>query len=426
MMNPDYTHWLQYLYDLQFSGIKLGLQNITRLLESLGNPHRRFPAIHLAGTNGKGSTAAFMASILREAGYRVGLYTSPHLVDFTERIRVNGVPMPQELLVEYVQELHPLIEQIHPTFFEATTAIAFRYFAEKQVDVAVVETGLGGRLDATNVLEPLVAVITPIGLEHQQYLGETLEEIAREKAGIIKAGVPVVTSHQHPAVSQVLRSRARELGSPFVQMQPGKEVEIQELTIEGGRFTLHAGERDFPDLRIPLAGRHQVYNAALAVEALLQIKEVSLPEPAIRKGLEGCEWPARLQIIRRQPLVLLDVSHNPPGFQSTFRFLRELFPTAAFKLILGLAKDKDYPAIVDIVVRQVQEVVLVEWFSDRGLPAAALQKAFEERQKQVRTFPDVISAFHQLQKEQKADEVLIIMGSHYLAGRFLETYREEK
>ncbi len=423
-MNPNYQQQLEFLYSLQYSGIKLGLKNITRLLNELGNPQKHFPAVHLAGTNGKGSTAAFMASVLQEAGYRVGLYTSPHLVDFTERIRINGEAIPREVLIEYVRELRAAIERIRPTFFEATTALALRYFADRRVDVAVVETGLGGRLDATNLVEPVISVITPIGLEHQQYLGETLEAIAGEKAGIIKPGIPVVTSTANSRVMEVFRNRARELDAPLHVLEVEQAIRIHRYGLEGTRFALHTERADFPALTIRLAGKHQVHNAALAVEGLLRAAGLTVPSRAVEQGLARCFWPGRLHVLHRQPLVLLDVSHNPPGFRTTLSFLRELFPRASFKIILGLAKDKDSRSIVDILIGEAKEIALVEWFSERGLPARVLAQAFARHNVSTTLFPDVATAYRTMREHLTSREVLLIIGSHYLAGAFLEQFPE--
>jgi len=285
----SYQNSLKYLYDLQFFGIKLGLENIGKLLSYLGNPQNRWPAIHIAGTNGKGSTAAFAYSILKEAGYRVGLYTSPHLVDFSERIRVNDWLIPREVLVEYTQSLKSQIEKIKPTFFEATTAIAFRYFADQKVDVAVVETGLGGRLDATNLVNSILTLITPIGMDHQQYLGKDIIQIAREKAGIIKPGVPCFTNNRETNILQVFRLQCKKLNAPFYPLNPEESIEILSQSIYGSMFHLKLPDARLLNLKISLSGPFQVANAALAVAALSKTKNFKITEQNLRNGIKLAE-----------------------------------------------------------------------------------------------------------------------------------------
>src|SRR4030042_2752009 len=234
----NYQQTIDYLYSLEYSGIKLGLENVTRLLQFLGNPQKKWPAIHIAGTNGKGSIAAFIYTILREAGFKVGLYTSPHLVDFSERIRINEKKIPWETIVEYTRNLKNQIEKQQATFFEATTAVAFAYFADQPVDIAVIETGLGGRLDATNLVQPLVTIITSISKDHEQYLGTTLPQIAFEKAGIIKTGVPCFTIQQGSEILRVLQEKADEQKDPFFVVQPASHLRIRDEDIEGSTFDL--------------------------------------------------------------------------------------------------------------------------------------------------------------------------------------------
>ncbi len=418
-MNKVYQNTTQFLYNLQKAGIKLGLENIRKLLHFWGNPQEKWASFHIAGTNGKGSTAAFLATILQEAGYRVGLYTSPHLVDFNERIRVNGIPIPHHRIITLVEAMRSIIEEIHPTFFEATTALAFRYFAEEAVEVAVIETGLGGRLDATNLVQPVMSIITPISLEHQQYLGTTLPQIAREKAGIIKKGVPCLTNNRDKSVLSVLRNRAEELESPFYCLK-AEEVEILELNLQGSRFTLHSEDETLARLEIPLAGAHQVHNAALAVKALKQQHHFAISEADIRQGLRKTRWRARLEIIRKEPLVLLDVSHNPQGFEQTFSFLRKQFPRKKIHVILGLSHDKDFQKIADIIEQFVTDVNLVDHFSERGLNSEILFRTLTERRIPVRRFSDIQQAFSQEIARIDREDLLLIVGSHYLAGEFIQ------
>ncbi len=416
----SYQETIQYLYNLQFSGIKLGLDNISALLEFWNHPQKRWPAIHIAGTNGKGSTAAFFYSILKKAGFRVGLYTSPHLVDFSERIRVNDRLIPWETIVAYTRDLKPQIESVKPTFFEATTAIAFRYFAEQQVDIAVVETGLGGRLDATNLVQPLLTVITPISIDHEQFLGKGVLSIAKEKAGIIKKSTPCVTNNTDPEILEILNEKCEEQHAELTVVDPAKAARVLNENIDGSRFDLVAPDLELPGLEISLAGEHQRQNAALAAIGIKKIRDFSISEQTLRDGLREATWAGRLQIVRRQPLTLLDVGHNPHGIRQIFHFLKRLFPGRRFHVILGLAKDKDYHTIVDILKGYVAEVAVIEHFSDRELPAAILAEELRNKDIKLEKYETVEDAYRNFPGRMKSNGVLIILGSHYLAGAFLQ------
>ncbi len=416
----NYSETLRYLYNLQFSGIKLGLDNITHLLNYLGNPQKSWPAIHLAGTNGKGSTAAFIYAVLRKAGFRTGLYTSPHLVRFNERIRVNDELISDDALVRYTESLRKQIEEVPSTFFEATTAIAFQHFKDQKVDIAVIETGLGGRLDATNLSEPLISVITPISMDHSQFLGNEILQIAREKAGIIKPGVPCITGNQNPDILKIIEKRCIVQDSRFIPINLQDGVTVHETSVYGSCFDFNFGHKQFKDLKIRLAGPHQILNAATAAATATELPEVNIGEEHLRLGLQETFWPARLQIIREEPLTLLDVAHNPGGFEYVLNFLRDQFPERPVKILLGLAKDKDYQSIADILVEYSRDIGLIRHFSDRGLPVEALKKAFSGS-KVILTIYETIEDGYRKQNDQiNPGEILLIVGSHYLAGEFLQ------
>lgn len=419
----EYFRTIKFLYNLQFSGIKLGLENVSALLDSWDNPQQKWPAIHLAGTNGKGSTAAFLFSVLKEAGYRVGLYTSPHLVDFSERIRVNDDLIPWETIVNYIAELKPHIEQRQATFFEATSAVAFRYFADQKVDLAVVETGLGGRLDATNLVCPLVTVITPISIDHQQYLGEDLLQIAREKAGIIKWKIPCVTNNLHPGIVNILKEKCRQQAAPFQAVDTNKTVECVTCSIKGSQFNLRLAGSYLKALQISMAGEFQVRNAALATAVLKKLSNIKITEQNIKNGLKKTFWPGRMQVIREKPLTILDVAHNPHSFQQVFNFITRQFPHKNIWVILGLAKDKDFRKITDILKRYVSRVAIIRNFSDRAMPPEKIVKAFKRSPVTLFQFDDIEEGYHNLHSQINSDDLLLIVGSHYLAGEFLKKYK---
>jgi dihydrofolate synthase/folylpolyglutamate synthase len=346
-----FENGLQYLYALQSHGIKPGLSRIKALLSGLGDPHHSFGVIHIAGTNGKGSTAAITASILVKQGYRVGLYSSPHLLDFTERIQINGAPIAHELvadLTEMVRYVANIRLAEPPTFFEATTAMAFTHFALSGVELAVVEVGLGGRFDATNVVTPTATVITTIALDHEQYLGNTLEAIAGEKAGIIKPAVPLITGRIESQPLSVIRSVAsrnrapsRSLGTDFVA--DGES---------SAQFSYRGRSNSYSDLTCSLAGRHQLDNAACALAVLEVAQERGIPvsEASIREGLRTVSWPGRLEAAGWQPQILLDGAHNPQAADVLACYLTQRKvsgpPPGRLILIVGMMRDKDRKGVL--------------------------------------------------------------------------------
>ncbi|MEJ2634282.1 MAG: bifunctional folylpolyglutamate synthase/dihydrofolate synthase [Calditrichia bacterium] len=396
------------------------MDNITGLLEHIGNPQKHWPAIHLAGTNGKGSTAAFIYSVLKSAGYRTGLYTSPHLVDFRERIRVNDELIPRETLARYTSEMKSVIEEIKPTFFEATTALAFKYFAEQQVDIAVVETGLGGRLDATNLVQPLVTVITPIDIDHEQYLGKGTRNIAGEKAGIIKENIPCVINIEVPEVAKIFEERCSQRNAPFYNVRTFASLQILRESVFGTVFNLEMENDNFRNLGISLAGEHQAWNAALAAAALRRTEGFKITEQNLQSGLQQAEWAGRLQVIRKEPLTILDVAHNPHGFSKVFRFLKKQFPDKKIFVMVGLAKDKDYHSIADIIKWNADIVGVIDHFSEKELEADFLLEALKDGTASIHRYANITEGYNELNRQIESKDLLLIIGSHYLAGEFFQ------
>lgn len=416
----EYQETIQYLYNLQYSGIKLRLNNITQLLKYLGNPQNNWPAIHIAGTNGKGSVAAFLHSILFEAGYKVGRYTSPHLIDFTERIQVNEERISWQEIVDYTNDIRKEVEKYHSTFFETTSAIAFRYFAKQNVDIAVIETGLGGRLDATNMVHPIVSLITSISKDHSQFLGTNLKKIAQEKAGIIKENIPCTALFQSNEILTIIKNKCKEKKAPLFILKPSKHIEVLHKSLEKSNFNLYLPERNILNLEIPLAGFHQITNAALALSALLQLSKFPVSEQNIKYGLKKTVWPARLQKIQENPLTLLDVAHNPDGFVQVFSFLRENYPNKKIWALIGLSKDKDYKKITDIISGNVSVIGVITHFSERALSPDILMEELRLRYQKVFQFKKVEEGFNQFKNDINKNDILLIVGSHYLAGDFLQ------
>lgn len=419
----DYEALLQELYGLERFGIKLGLDVIRDLLGRLGNPQERFPAIHVTGTNGKGSTCAFLASILRSAGYRVGLYTSPHLVKFNERIRVDGRMIADADVARLYGEIKPHAasmaarsETDQPTFFEVTTAMAFRYFVERRVDLAVVEVGMGGRLDATNVVRPDACVITRIGLEHTEHLGRTIDRIAREKSGILKPGVPVVTVDQ-PAL-KVIRSRAEKLACPLTVV--GKDVRYARLRfdLEGQDLLLEDGTK--LQARIGLLGGFQPENAATAFAVSLAIRDNwKISIDAIAEGLGATRWPGRLQIVRRDPIVIVDGAHNGPAAGALAESLQELFPGRKLEFIVGILNDKDLAAIVEALGPLAAKVVATRPKTPRAFEPEEVRTAFAAHAP-CEIVPDVREAVTKTIASAAKDDVIVVAGSIYTIGEALE------
>ncbi|MHB1405725.1 MAG: bifunctional folylpolyglutamate synthase/dihydrofolate synthase [Desulfitobacteriaceae bacterium] len=373
-IEEKYRAALEYLVSLTKFGMNFGLGRIKELLQRLGNPERNLRVIHVGGTNGKGSTTAMIAEILRESGYRAGVFTSPHLHDYRERIVINGQMIAQERISALVERLRPHLEELvasgveHPTEFEVSTAMALLYFAEERVDFAVIEVGLGGEIDSTNVVSPLVSVITNVGMDHMDYLGPTLTDIAKIKAGIIKPNSVAVTASERPEVLEVLRTCAREAGVHLWQV--GEDVRWEsrwsgELEQEFDLYGLHAS---YPKLRLRLIGRHQLQNAATAVtvcEVLNSEYGAGIIREAIYAALRKVEWPGRLELISLKPKVLLDGAHNVDGATVLAQAL-PLYKRTRLILCLGMLADKEREKVVDMLVPLADEVIITKPDSPRA------------------------------------------------------------
>jgi dihydrofolate synthase/folylpolyglutamate synthase len=352
-----YREAIEYLHSLtdyekkrieRYAPDALDLSRVDRLLAALGDPHRDYASIHIAGTKGKGSTAVMMESALRVAGYRTGLYTSPHLHTFRERIRVDGGLISRQDVISLVEQVRPLIESVPGvTTFEAITAMAFAHFARQGVQLLVAEVGLGGRLDATNVLLPEVSVITSLSLDHTYLLGDTLPEIAREKAGIIKQGIPVVSSPQRPEAIHVIETISRERRAPLVEVGRDWDWDPGPFDLEGQSFTAHRVKNGDDSLSgeyvLPLLGRHQLENAATALAALQVVRErgFQVPRAAVEEGLRTVEWPGRMEVLSRDPPLVVDCAHNPYSARMLRAALEEWFPGRRWVLVFGASSDKD-------------------------------------------------------------------------------------
>jgi dihydrofolate synthase/folylpolyglutamate synthase len=413
----NYEETLAYLFNLERFGIKLDLSNITSLMNRLGNPHLKFPSIHIAGSNGKGSVAAMLQSILSFSGYRTGLYTSPHLVDFRERIRIGDELIDKDFIVDFVNDLKEEIDKEGYTFFEVTTALAFFYFAKNKVDITVLETGMGGRLDATNIVIPLISVITNISLEHTEHLGTTLPQIAFEKAGIIKTEVPTITAVDDPEVLQVIKNVCEERESPLSIINRNSDVKIHALSINQTVFDFGP----YVNLNLNLSGRHQVTNAGLAIFAIEKLKEAGwkIKTKAGGNGLRNVNWRGRLEIFRKNPLTLLDVAHNPAGTKALVDALDELFPQKKIIFIFGVMADKDYPSMLKEIYRKAKFIVLTKPDYKRAADPELLEKVLINENRPYEILPQVKQAYIFALKNAKSEDVICITGSHFTVGEFL-------
>jgi dihydrofolate synthase/folylpolyglutamate synthase len=417
-----YQGVLRELYHLGKFGVKLGLDNISSLLQVLDNPHQKFPSIHLAGSNGKGSTAAFLEAALRAAGYRVGLYTSPHLVDFRERIRVDGKPISQGDVVGFWRKTKPWVRRLKATYFEVVTAMAFEHFRSQQVEIAVVEVGLGGRLDATNVLLPHVVVITNISREHTRWLGTRLDKIAREKAGIIKEGTPVICAETRRTPLGVIRRVCSRKKANLHLVDEELHWEIEEVTFDGTDLLIKDDHGYYGSLYLGLAGRHQVRNAMTALLSLEVLRNIGwgIPMRAVRQGFSLVHWPGRMQVVRESPMILLDVAHNPAGTKALSAALQEFLPQEKICFIFGVQEEKEHRKMLRHLAPMAEKMLLTraQWKSalDPKELAREAQKAGVPFQVKVRVRDAVLTAL----KHADPKDAICITGSHYVVGEAME------
>ncbi|QOY92161.1 bifunctional folylpolyglutamate synthase/dihydrofolate synthase [Paludibaculum fermentans] len=414
-MYPDSVRFL-YALGNEYKTIKLGLERITAILEALGSPHRAGRFIHVAGTNGKGSTCAMLERAVRESGVRTGLYTSPHLVEPTERIRVNGVPATQQEFAAAFTEVHETAERLlrdgaidmHPTYFETVTAMAFLHFRNAGAEVTILETGMGGRLDATNVVDPLLSVITPVDFDHEKFLGNTIPQIAFEKAGIIKPRRPVVVSRQHPEAMQVLEQRAAEVGAPLLRASEWR-VDHMALHAYGSRFHAARSGRGV-EVECPLIGAHQVENALTAVSALDQL---GYTPAQIQRGLAETVWPGRLERVRQQPDLFLDGAHNPAGARALAGYLRHFHHGKRVWMVFGAMRDKDLHVIGPMLFPLASELIFTTPNQARAFQAEEIREISGESRARVAPSPKDALALLDAAAPQ---DVLLLTGSLYLVG----------
>ncbi len=407
------------MYGFRRFGIKLGLGTIRQILTNLGNPQRDYTCIHVAGTNGKGSVASSLATILRRAGYKTGLYTSPHLVRFNERIQVNN----RQISNKNVLAAYNAVRQVHhgsrePTFFEFATAMALYEFGRQRVDWAVIETGMGGRLDATNIIQPAVSIITNISLEHREYLGHTLEQIAAEKAGIIKYRKPVLTAVRQKAALGVITESAKAKKAPLFRL--GRDFRIRRTPT--GRFSYYGLKHNWSNLQTALRGSHQADNAALVLAACELISERggNLEPADIRAGLRTNKWPGRLETVSSEPMIILDGAHNLAAARNLARFLSSNLTGRPLSLVIGILDDKPYKAMLKFLLPLANRVVITRARTGRALDPRKLQKIAEQLRVDSVVIPDVARAVKHAVDECPPEGAVCIAGSLYVVGEAKE------
>lgn len=424
-----YRELINELYIRRTKGIKLGLDRILSALEKFNNPHHSFRTIHIAGTNGKGSVSKIIYSLLKAHRLKVGLFTSPHLTRFTERIVVDEMEIPEKDVIRLIEKIKPYSEEL--TFFEYVTVMAFLYFQEKKVDYAVLETGMGGRLDATNVVKPDISVITSIGLDHQEFLGQDLASIAGEKAGIIKEGVPVVSSSQEREAEEVIIRKANGMKAPLFIYGIDFYSELKSMTLDNIVFDFYPSITQpstlslLPDFSLSLTGLHQMENASLALKSFMTIYP-SWDEFIIREALKKVKIPGRLEVISKEPLVILDIAHNPQAASSLVKSLRiitEKKPVVVF----GIMKDKDVNGILRQIEDYAEKILFTSPKYERALRSEELIKRLNGYSKNIQTLPDVATALREGLSICKKNSNLFLLctGSAYLIGEIKETIGEK-
>ncbi|MBM4175449.1 MAG: bifunctional folylpolyglutamate synthase/dihydrofolate synthase [Ignavibacteria bacterium] len=426
----SYKETLNFLYSLQKYGIKFGLDNTHKLLSYLDNPQSKFKSIHIAGTNGKGSTATLIASILREMNYRVGLYTSPHLVKFNERIQVNGTMISDDELVEYTQLLKHQVESIKPTFFEVTTSIAFKYFADQKVDFAVIETGLGGRLDSTNVIVPELSVITSIGFDHTDMLGDTLEKIAFEKGGIIKQNVPVIVGFNHDPVKQILFKTCLEKNASCTDVQFLYDLEALEKSFPSMQLKINSQKTGkVYNLVSLLYGEFQINNL---ITSIASVETLSLNETnfitKVENGIKNLHrnflFQGRFQRISQQPLIIIDTSHNSSAFESFIYEVNDLKVNNRIA-VFGVMKDKEISDSLNLICGTFDEIFTCCAKTMRAITSSELASKFNNPVK-VFDGKSVANAIELALTSCEKDSAVFIFGSNYVVGEALEHLESKK
>ena len=415
----NYEEALNFIQNTNKFGSVLGLDNIKELLKRLGDPQDQLKVVHIAGTNGKGSTLAFLAGVFRESGYRAGRYVSPASFSYEERFCINEENISKEDLCFYMEKIKKIAENMvedglsHPTMFEIETALSFLYFLDKKVDVVLLETGMGGRLDATNVVKkPIATIIASIGMDHMQFLGDTLEKIAEEKAGIIKEGCPVISYDNAKEVNEVIKEKARQMHAK-VTFVNSAGIRVLKESLDGESFSYRSSDgRWYEKIEIPLLGRHQINNAALALEALNTIKNYyCISDFQTEDGMRKTIWRGRIEILKRDPMVICDGAHNPDGARSLLNFLQNNFTNRRLIYIMGVLSDKDYEQMVEILAPLASKIYTVEPDNKRALKSSDLAACIRKYHQDVEERQRLAQCLDEVEQKAEKDDVIVICGT---------------
>ncbi|MFR7918136.1 MAG: bifunctional folylpolyglutamate synthase/dihydrofolate synthase [Anaerostipes sp.] len=415
----NYEEAMNFIQNTNKFGSVLGLDNIRELLERLGNPQDQLRVVHIAGTNGKGSTLAFLAGIFRKSGYRAGRYVSPASFYYEERFRINEENISKKDLCFYMEKIKNVAEEMvkdglsHPTMFEIETALSFLYFLDKKVDVVLLETGMGGRLDATNVVKkPIATVIASIGMDHMQFLGDTLEKIASEKAGIIKEGCPVISYDNTKEVNEVIKNKAKQMHAK-VTFVNSAGIRVLQESLNGESFSYRSSDgRWYEKIEIPLLGRHQINNAALALETLNVIKNYyCISDFQTEDGMRKTIWRGRIEILEREPMVICDGAHNPDGAKSLLSFLQNNFTNQRLIYIMGVLSDKDYEQMVQILAPAADKIYTVAPDNPRALSSRELCNCISKYHQNVEERQRLAECLSEVRQKAEKDDVIIICGT---------------
>ncbi len=421
----NYNEAIEYIHSVNWTFCKPGLERVRELCHALGDPQDKLKYIHVAGTNGKGSFCAMTDSILRHAGYKVGLFTSPYILEFNERMRINGENISDAELCELVELIKPVADKMSdkPTEFELITAIAFMYFARHECDIVVLECGLGGRLDATNIIKtPVLSVITGIALDHTSILGDTVEQIALEKAGIIKADVPVLWCGKNTAAEQIIKNKAQEIDAP-VYTADKQDLVVNKLTLDGTYMELG----DKKNIRLALLGTYQPENAANALSAVDMLNKMGygINDTAVGKGLEAVKWPARFEVISKSPLVIADGGHNPEGIDVAVDSIQKYFPNKKVAIVTGVMADKDYSYMAKRISTVAQKVFCLTPSNPRALSSDKYAKVFESLGVSATACESIDAAVKSaLEFAQTSGGPVVSLGSLYMYGEVLSAVKK--
>ncbi len=423
-MDMDYYEAMKYINRTGKFGSKLGLDRINRLLYYMGNPHHKLRVIHVAGTNGKGSVVSIISSILIEAGYKVGIYTSPYLQRFTERIKINNEEISKDDIARLINYIGPIVDKVisegydNPTEFEIITAIMFKYFSDKQVDFVALEVGLGGRLDSTNVINPLVSVITSISYDHLGILGNTLSQIAYEKAGIIKQNGIVVSYPQEEEALKVIEDVCKERNAKLILVSQYNTY-ISKYSHKGQTFNLSINDKSYVDLKTSLLGEYQILNIKTSIQAIeaLKYRGIDIKDEYIYKGIENAKWPGRIEVMGENPKIVLDGAHNVQGMAELKKAILKYFKYDKIILVIGVLRDKEYEKMCSIIMPIADTVITTKPDSERALSSEELGGVANKYNDSVIISSSILDAYNTSIESAKEDDLIVFCGSLYMIGR---------